>query len=262
MAKDRIYEFKRAFFGKVRKMLLECDIAIEVADARNIQGTRVRKLDRPFASKVLIAAAKSDIAQGPFPPSVDHMSVIPFSSRTNSGKERILAALQKRRSQINERRIRAGKQPLPEIRICVFGIPNVGKSSLINALSGKHAARTGFKAGVTKSVQWITIGKGLLLYDTPGIVNLEESEEQLALKSSLDVEKLADPEDAALSLISRILSSKSDSLFKLYSIPHSSNPEQILESMAKRRGLLLKGGEPNMREAAKVLIREYQKGRF
>ncbi len=262
MPKEKIFEFKRAIFGKVRKMLLECDAAIEVADARNIAGTRIKKLDRPFASKVIIAAAKCDLAPGPFPKYSDRIPVIPFSSRTKRGKEELLAALRGRRDQMNQSRILHGKQPLPEIRACVFGIPNVGKSSLINVISNRKGAKTGFKAGVTTNVQWISLGGGILLYDTPGVINLEENDEQLALKASLDVEKLSDPQEAALILIARCLSSKNPTLFSHFGIAHSTDPDSILESIARKRGLLLKKGEPNISEASKIIVREYQKGKF
>lgn len=262
MKKDKIYEYKRAFFGNVRAMIQDCDVAIEVADARNLEGTRIKKLDKMFASKVIIAATKSDISQRHVQPSVDMMPVIEFSSRGGRGRENVMAALEAKRDAINARRKRAGKLPQREIRICVFGIPNVGKSSLINVLSKRHGAVTGFKAGVTKSVQWIKLAPGFLLYDTPGIVNLEEPMEQLALKSALDVERLADPEEVALGLISKCIASPNASLFSAYNIPKSESPDGILSSFAIRRGLLQKGGGPNIKEASKVLIREYQKGKF
>ena len=96
--------------------------------------------------------------------------------------------------------------------------------------------------------------------DTPGIIQRRETSGSLALKTALSVEKVDDPELAAYEIIKRSL--KSGNLFSYYGIPRSSNPETVLEMIAEKRKLLLKRGEPNTIEAAKILIREYQKGKI
>jgi hypothetical protein len=146
--------------------------------------------------------------------------------------------------------------------ILIFGMPNVGKSSLINALSGRRATQTGFRSGITRGPQWINLGKGMKLLDTPGVVDLHMPAEDMALHASLDAEKVKTPEDTAELIIEKFTRVNDSGLFKHFGIEPSMDYEVVLESIALKRGLLAKGGEPRIGEAAKIVIREWQKGKY
>ncbi len=146
--------------------------------------------------------------------------------------------------------------------ILIFGMPNVGKSSLINALSGRRATQTGFRSGITRGPQWINLGKGMKLLDTPGVVDLQMPAEDMALHASLDAEKVKKPEDVAEQIIEKFLRVNDTGLFRHFGIEPSNDYEEILQAIARKRGLLAKGGEPKEGEAAKIVIREWQKGKF
>ena len=108
----------------------------------------------------------------------------------------------------------------------------------------------------------MALRNGFLLCDTPGVVPLHAGDEGLALKAALDVEKLSDTEETALRLISAAIRAKNPSIFSVYSIPECENADDALAQIARRRGMLLSCGELNIKEAAKVIIRGYQKGKF
>ncbi|MFH1447255.1 MAG: GTPase [Candidatus Micrarchaeota archaeon] len=246
-------ERKRSY-ARVSRLLKGCDIAIEVVDARDIEGTRLRKLDGQFKSKVFIVATKYDLLpkDAIFPKETWGIQIIPFSARTRKGLVTIFRTIRRM----------AKSKGLEKAKVAIFGIPNVGKSSLINVMRGRHSAKTGFRPGVTKAQQWITIRSGILLYDTPGVIDFKTTNNELAIKGAVDIDKLKDPESVAISIIERFQKAGNSSLEGYYAIPHTEDGFEILSAIASRRGLLLRGGELNTFEAARVLIREFQKGRF
>ncbi len=247
-------DFRKRTFSQVYRLLRRCDLAIEVVDARDIEGTRMRNLDREFRSKVILVASKADLAskKSREQNSLEGEQVIFFSSRTRGGLDEIF----------KEIRARQKKRGLKFVKLVIFGIPNVGKSSLINAIRGKHTVATGFRSGITRGPQWIKVKDDILLLDTPGVVGLTATADELVLNAAIDVEKLKDPERVAIKLIEKFAESGNDSLLFNYGVENTSDSLDILSSIAMKRGMLLKGGEPNIFEAAKVVLRDFQKGKF
>lgn len=247
-------DMRKVYYAQLLRILKQCHLAIEVLDARDMEGTRLRRLDRQFRSKVMLVATKEDLLQKPHTQkrTLDGMPLLYFSARTRDGLEEIF----------DEIRARAKAKDLQEIKVVIFGIPNVGKSSLINLMRGRHSAITGFKSGITRGPQWVRIRSGILLLDTPGVVSLSETRDDLALKAAENVENLKDPERVAIELIKKFSGRNDNSLLNFYGVGNAEDELVILESIAMRRGLLLKGGEPNTQEAAKIVIRDFQKGKF
>ncbi|MFH0817685.1 MAG: GTPase [Candidatus Micrarchaeota archaeon] len=247
-------DFRKKTFSQVYRLLRRCDLAIEVVDARDIEGTRMTNLDREFRSKVVVVASKADLIAKKDKKinSFDGSPVIFFSSRTRDGLAEIFREITSRRE----------KRRLKTVKLVIFGIPNVGKSSLINAIRGKHSTATGFRSGITRGPQWIKVKDGILLFDTPGVIGLTASDDELALKAAVNVENLKDPEKVAIKLLLKFEESKNNSLLLHYGAESSPDPQETLASIAKKRGILLKGGEPNSFEAAKVVLRDFQKGKF
>lgn len=242
---------ERKYYSQLVELLRTADVAIETLDARFPEETKVRKIERRFGNKIIKVAAKADL----IPKERRQAGLIYFSARTREGAKKVLEKAAELGRRNPYRRTK-------DIKVVVFGIPNVGKSSLINALRKKYAVKTGFRAGLTHGPQWIRLSEDLLLCDTAGVVEKGETEGALALKSALDVTELEMPEQVAAELVSRAAKLKPDPIFAYYGIQRAEDAEDVLWQIAKKRGLLGKGGEPLVSEAAKVLLRDYQKGKF
>lgn len=148
-----------------------------------------------------------------------------------------------------------------EPKIGVVGYPNVGKSSVINALAKRARAKVSNVAGTTKGVQWIRAG-GLLVSDTPGVIPIDDSAITLGMWGAKNPEKLKFPEIAAYALIAHLRRTRSlRSLETAYNIRFSaSDSETVLQELGKKRGFLKKGGIIDERRTAIQLLREWQKG--
>ncbi len=242
---------KRKYYSQLVELLRKADVAVEVVDSRFTEETRIKKLENRFGKKLLIAASKSDL----IPKERRKPGYIYFSSRTREGINEILAKASEIGRNNPYRRTK-------ETKMVIFGMPNVGKSSLINAILKKYAAVTGFRAGLTHGPQWIRLSEDMMLCDTAGVVDLRENEESMALKSALDVTELKRPEQIAAKLISKSMEGSKNLLFMFYGITSAEDAEDVLIQIAKKRGLLGKGGVPLVNEAAKMLLRDYQKGKF
>lgn len=242
---------KRRYFSQVADLLRTADVAIEVVDSRFPEECRISKLERRFGSKIILAASKCDL----LPEQRRKAGYLYFSTRTREGIREILAKAREIGSANPFRRTK-------DIKLVVFGIPNSGKSSLINALRKKYSARTGFRAGLTRGPQWIRLADDMALCDTPGVVELGETQESMALKSALDVTEVKKVEQVAAKLVSRAAALSPNPLLAYYGIEKAADAEETLNLIARKRGLLGKGGELLMHEAAKMLIRDYQKGKF
>ena len=151
------------------------------------------------------------------------------------------------------------------IRVGVIGYPNVGKSSLINMLRGRRSARASATPGETKGVQWLKISDNIMMYDSPGVITQRMSQSKLIQTFAVSAQNAKDPEGIAEQILVKIL--------KLYgpkaiehtygiSISKDDEPYTILEKIAKRRNMLLKGGELDLDRAAKAVIMDWQKGKI
>lgn len=264
-----IANFKIRSFAKVKRLIRDAHIIVEVCDARDVFATRIFKIEGGMQSKLIIAATKTDLVDrgkiGTVERTPKGVRVVYVSIKVHDGVRLLLDVIRKMAEEKRQRI--AGKAPnspklAKETKIVIFGMPNVGKSSIINALAGRKVAPTGFRAGITRGEQWINLGGGLLLYDTPGVVDFGMENEDMAINAALDAEKLHDPESAALRIIERFSHNSDRALAKYYGVKMDDDPEKMLEEIAKKRGLLGRGAVPLVSEAAKIIVREYQKGKF
>ena len=160
--------------------------------------------------------------------------------------------------------------PGKALRMMVVGIPNTGKSSFINRMAGKNRAKVADKPGVTRNNQWFAIGGGIELLDTPGVLWPKFDDpvvgDRLAFIGSVKDEVL-DSETMAVRLIEVLRDGYEDKLtsrFKLKNIEdiHSVMPWEILEEIARERGMLIRGGEVNTERASIMLLDEYRGGKM
>ncbi|MBQ7118405.1 MAG: ribosome biogenesis GTPase YlqF [Clostridia bacterium] len=160
--------------------------------------------------------------------------------------------------------------PGKALRMMVVGIPNTGKSSFINRMAGKNRAKVADKPGVTRHNQWFAIGGGIELLDTPGVLWPKFDDpvvgDRLAFIGSVKDEVL-DSETMAVRLIEVLRDGYEDKLtsrFKLKNISDLNEvmPWEILEEIARERGMLIRGGEVNTERASIMLLDEYRGGKM
>jgi ribosome biogenesis GTPase A len=151
------------------------------------------------------------------------------------------------------------------MRVLICGIPNVGKSTLINTLKGKAAAKTGDVAGVTKTEQRVTLADDFYLYDTPGVlwprIIVLQSGYNLAASGAIGV-KAFDDEEVALELLAYLMGHYPQALQTRYKLPDLSgmSDEQLLEAIGRQRGAVQSGGRVNTTKAAELVIHDLRCG--
>lgn len=156
------------------------------------------------------------------------------------------------------------------LKLMVVGIPNVGKSTFINQIAGRKGAKAENRPGVTRGTQWVTVDRGLLLLDTPGILwpkfDDEEVGRRLAYTGAVKDDVL-DRETLAANLMRMLWQRYPDALRERYKLDAAEDGSgfALLESAAKKRGFLLSGGVADTERMARVLLEEFRSckiGRF
>ncbi len=153
------------------------------------------------------------------------------------------------------------------LRVMVVGIPNVGKSTLINQISGRKGAKAENRPGVTRGKQWVTVDSSLLLLDTPGILwpKFEDPEVGMMLAYTGAVkEGVLDLEELACRLIELLHRRYPEALKERYKLEADQGTPgwELLELAGRKRGFLVSGGEVNTERMAKVLVDEYRSGKL
>lgn len=153
------------------------------------------------------------------------------------------------------------------LRVMVVGIPNVGKSTLINQVAGRKSARAENRPGVTRGKQWVTVEKGLELLDTPGILWPKFEDPQVGLKLSYTgaiKDDVVDVETLAANLMELLGQKYPQVLETRYKITVPEQPEgfDLLERCGRKRGMLISGGEVDTERMSRVLLEEYRSGKL
>ena len=150
-----------------------------------------------------------------------------------------------------------------EVHIGIIGYPNVGKSSIINMLTGRGAARTSPRAGFTRGIQKVKLADGILLLDTPGVMSDEDAAESQAKhlkKHAIIGVRTYDSTRHPEFIIAEIMSEHPGLFEEHYGIDADGDSEVLLETLGKKRSFLLKGGAVDVDRAARVALKEWQAG--
>ena len=268
------------FPGHMAKALREmapfvknADIVVEVADARAPFSTRNPMLNELIGSKPhLIVLSKNDKADtlvtARWIAKYNQEGITCFAS--NLKGEKVFKVLNEMSEPLvlkkreKEKKLGMKKQPL---KLLIVGIPNVGKSTLINNLAGKRVARAANTPGVTRSEQWIKLSGDFVLLDTPGILPMNYegplTARRLAILGSIKEDVL--PLDELYRFLFVFLRENyKNCLQNRYGIEDLSKfeAEEVLEIVAKNRGYLLKNGTFDYAKATSSIFKDFQEGYF
>ena len=244
------------------------DGVICVVDARAPFSCINKKLGEIFLNKpIIFAINKSDLIE-----KQDLQAVITKFKQESlkavgvigTDKKSVLNCLNLLKGELKEKIERNSQKGKP-IRVSVIGIPNTGKSTFINTLSGQKKAITGDKAGVTRSTQWIKI-EGVELLDTPGTMPPSFESQELARKlayiGSIN-DDILDKEEICLELLKELIVICPQKLNEKYKIDcQDKEGLEVYEEICKNRGFLIKGGDFDYTRCANSVIDDFRKGRI
>lgn len=260
---------------KAKRMMQEniklIDLVIELVDARIPISSRNPDIDELGKNKArLILLNKSDLAEETQNDAwVEYFkrkgfAVVKVNSKKGGGIKSIHGVIQEACKEKIERDRKRGILNRP-VRAMVVGIPNVGKSTFINALAGKACAKTGNKPGVTKGKQWIRLNKNVELLDTPGILWPKFEDQKVGLRLAFIgsiKDEILNIEELAAELIQFMKKYYMGVLAEKYDIMENEDPYQCLADIAMSRHCLLKGNELDMAKAAALLVDDFRSGKL
>lgn len=255
---------------KTRELIQEnlklVDLVIEVIDARIPISSRNPIIDDLVKNKQrIIVLNKSDLSDESVNADwaeelrKDGSIVLQMNCMSGQGTNQLFKVLTRLQDEKNKDQIR--KKPL---RMMIVGVPNVGKSSLINRMTGKKSAKTGDRPGVTKGKQWLTLENGMQLLDTPGILwpKFEDPEVGLNLAFCGSIkDEILDMATLALELIKVLTADYPKLLMERYKLESlSGDGLQNMEAIALKRGFILSGKRIDYERCAKTVLDEFRGG--
>ncbi|XP_066994987.2 guanine nucleotide-binding protein-like 3 homolog [Anabrus simplex] len=278
----------QAYYREFKKVLHMADIILEVLDARDPLGTRCKQveqavIDSPGNKRLVFVLNKADLVPRE---NLDRwlkylrrfFPAVPFKATTQMQNRRL--GHKKMAKHLPEKAMKnstcVGAELLmsllgnycrnKDIKTCIsvgiVGLPNVGKSSIINSLKRSRACSVGATPGVTRNMQQVQLDSKIKLIDSPGIVFASpeiNSEAAIALKNAVRVEALADPITPANAILQR---ADKHQLMQLYTLAEYKSPEEFFPMLAKRMGRFKKRGIPDSKVAARTLIEDWNRGRI
>ena len=191
-------------------------------------------------------------------------SVVKVNSKKGGGIKSINGVIQEACKEKIERDRKRGILNRP-VRAMVVGIPNVGKSTFINALAGKACAKTGNKPGVTKGKQWIRLNKNVELLDTPGILWPRFEDQAVGLKLAFIgsiKDEILQTEELAAELVKFMNENYPGVLENKYNVEEDTDPYGMLEKIAESRHCLVRGNELDTEKASVLLMDDFRNGRL
>lgn len=269
------YQWYPGHMTKAKRMMQEniklIDLIIEVVDARIPRSSRNPDIDELGKNKArLILLNKADLADerenekwAQYFQEKGYYTV-KLNAKSGAGIKNVLPAIMESCQEKLERARKRGIKNRP-VRAMVVGIPNVGKSTFINAFAGKACTKTGNKPGVTKGKQWIRINKNVELLDTPGILWPKFEDQsvgaKLAMVGSIK-DEILNLEELSLELLGCLHEFYKGLLEKRYELTESDDRLSMLTQIAENRKCIQKGNELDYLKAANIFLEEFRNGKI
>ncbi len=253
---------------ELKEKLSLVDVVVEVIDARIPLSSKYIGVEKLIGSKPhVIVMNKSDLADlteskkwktflG------ENASILLTSANSNKDISNIISTVIDAGKETIARLTAKGLLPRP-VRVMIIGLPNVGKSSIINKLIGKKKAKTGAKAGITRQQQWVRINPRVELLDTPGIIPMklenQDAAYKLAMVNSVG-EATYDIVEVAKVLIELLKAKYPQTVMEYYKIPKEEDIS--IENIARSRNLLVLGGEIDINRCASLVLSDFRHGKI
>ena len=277
----RVEDFKIQWFPghmtKAKRMMEAqiklVDVVVEMLDARIPRSSTNPMLQNVLGAKPkVIALNKIDMADTAktelWLEKLKHsgLPVCKIDCATGKGVKQLISAIQLAAKPVIDKWLKKGVRNRP-VRVMIVGIPNVGKSTLINRLVGKNKVMAADKPGVTRGQQWVTIAKGLELLDTPGVLwpKFEDPSVGFALAATGAIkEDVFDRQDAVQLLLDFLLQKYPEALAYKYAVTveEGETAQSVMAKIATARGCLKAGGMLDLDKVDQLVLRDFRSGRL
>lgn len=254
----------------LKEQLKIVDIVCELVDARIPLSSSNPELDKLIQMKErIIILNKRDLANHQITEQwIKHFNqqaaTFAINAASGDGLFDVLEEVKKKTKVINQRLKSRGRQPR-NIRMLIVGIPNVGKSALINRLANRARAKVENRPGVTRGKQWIKVRDGLLLLDSPGILWPKFASQEVGLKLAMTGairSEVLDEIEIAYHLLKWMIENGHQDLSAFFGVQLLTDPYEMLLAIGRKRGLIQSGGRVREEQTARMILKEFRDGRL
>jgi len=268
------------YWDLIKRIITESDLVLEVLDARLVELSRneeVEKLIEEVGRPVIFVVNKGDlVSKKNIRKQIEGLrekgEVVFISSKSPKTTKILLYQIKKVFQKYGKREkplfMKFDEKPKyrearAEIVVGILGYPNVGKSSIINALCHKKKVMVSKKSGTTHGIHWIRASDEIKLIDSPGVIPLANNDEiRYGLIGAKDIERLKNPELVTHAIIQLFLKNNKKAFEKFYGIEMSEDVYEVIEELGRKKAHLLKKGIIDENRTCSMIIRDWQQGRL